>query len=947
MNGRESRFTAVTVLLVIMQLGSLHAQVDPSGQWRTWHTAHFRVHARAELSTSAVLAAEVAEHAYALLSRELKPPRGTIDLVLSDDVDFSNGFASFFPSNRMTVYLAPPGDPSVSLASYDEWLRLVVTHELAHVFHLDRADGVWRVLQTLFGRAPGLFPNAYQPSWVHEGLATYYESRLTDAGRLRGGFHEQLLRAAAREDEWPSPGDAVFTNPIWPGGFRPYAWGSRFFDLASTTVHDSVIAAFVDRTSRQLIPVNVSGPLRPLTGEPVDALWARLRDRANSGRLSEPGSILVRGLRSEPLLRLSEDESRVAYRLRDDRNVQRVVVDRLDGETIASHRANDVQGLGWVGDELHVTQLEFTSPVTIASDLYRWRPGGSWQRVLRGSRVTDVFGSSESRTGVIRLMTGKRVLMTLGEGQSFDSYPAPPAADWGRVALSPDGRWVAAARHADERWDITLWPVGRPQELRLVTADAALDADPSWSAEGRLLFVSERTGLPQVYGYDLATERTEQLTNVTGGAREPALMRDGTLLYSTMLADGFAIVADTRVQPVETSGATARFPPTRRQATSGAPPPRESGYAPWPSLVPRYWIPLAHDEGEGGVFIGMLTTGVDVVGRTQYGLFASVAPGNGRVEAVASLAHSRWRSWRVDATAGQTWDFAGFASSAGGVPVPVSFRERSGEVGVQYRWRRWRSGFAARVGSFVEQDALVNDGSEPLNFTPANRTFAGGVLSLSASRVERPALAISPENGISVGAIVLRRWQVGGPGWSHEVRAAVNGYLAIPLPGFAHWVLAGRASAGITGGPTPTVYSVGGVSGDIVDLVPGYTLGSGRRKFPLRGYARGTERFTRAAVGVIELRVPVVAVGKGLWKLPLLLDRVSLATFVEAGGGWNAGEPVRLTRYRDVGGESIFDLGIGNVVSLRIRAGAAVALADGLGSTSGDARAYVTVGSSF
>lgn len=42
------------------------AQTDPSGQWRTWHTPHFRVHAQVPNAGIAEHAAREAEHAYAL-----------------------------------------------------------------------------------------------------------------------------------------------------------------------------------------------------------------------------------------------------------------------------------------------------------------------------------------------------------------------------------------------------------------------------------------------------------------------------------------------------------------------------------------------------------------------------------------------------------------------------------------------------------------------------------------------------------------------------------------------------------------------------------------------------------------------------------------------------------------------------------------------------------------
>jgi len=140
------------VLLVLLATPAA-AQVDPSGSWRTLHTEHFRIHFRPSLRPRAVVAAAEAERAYRLLSSELHPPRGIIDLTLSDDVDTPNGFTTIYPSNRFTILLVPPvTDPA--LQTYDSWERLVIVHELTHVFHLDRSRGLWKTLQSVFGRAP-------------------------------------------------------------------------------------------------------------------------------------------------------------------------------------------------------------------------------------------------------------------------------------------------------------------------------------------------------------------------------------------------------------------------------------------------------------------------------------------------------------------------------------------------------------------------------------------------------------------------------------------------------------------------------------------------------------------------------------------------------------------------------------------------------------------------
>ena len=269
------RASCVVLLLLLARPAS--AQVDPSGAWRTLHTEHFRIHFRPSLRPRATVAAAEAERAYRLLASELHPPRGIIDLTLSDDVDTPNGFTTIYPSNRFTILLVPPvTDPA--LQTYDSWERLVIVHELTHVFHLDRSRGLWKTLQSVFGRAPGLFPNQYQPTWVIEGLATYYESRFTAGGRAEGSYHREAVAADATYGRARSPWDALlFTR--WPDGLAPYAYGSRYWEYLSRTAGDSVVPRFAEATAGQLIPFRVGRPLRR-SGVDLQTSWCRPRAAA-------------------------------------------------------------------------------------------------------------------------------------------------------------------------------------------------------------------------------------------------------------------------------------------------------------------------------------------------------------------------------------------------------------------------------------------------------------------------------------------------------------------------------------------------------------------------------------------------------------------------------------------------------------------------------------------
>src|SRR5690554_5618206 len=173
------------------------AQVPPHDDWRTFHTEHFRITFSPGLEALARHAAERAEMAYERLAQELAdPPRGTIDVLLTDGVDFANGFATPFPSNRITVYATPPLD-DLALAYTRDWVELVIVHELVHIFHLDDTGILGSILRAVFGRVPfgwPYFPALGTPQWSIEGLATYFESRLTGAGRTYGSMHEMVLR---------------------------------------------------------------------------------------------------------------------------------------------------------------------------------------------------------------------------------------------------------------------------------------------------------------------------------------------------------------------------------------------------------------------------------------------------------------------------------------------------------------------------------------------------------------------------------------------------------------------------------------------------------------------------------------------------------------------------------------------------------------------------------
>jgi hypothetical protein len=460
-----------------------------------------------------------------------------------------------------------------------------------------------------------------------------------------------------------------------------------------------------------------------------------------------------------------------------------------------------------------------------------------------------------------------------------------------------------------------------------------------------------------------------QVTSEPTGARQPAPAPDGSLFYATILWDGWAVVhAEPEDLPAPSS--TLRLQPPRDTVTS--PSVRPTGYRPWPSLAPHFWLPTWHDVGTAGRFVGAATYGVDAIGRSAYYAQVAVAPKMGRVEADVQVTHQRWKALALDASYTASWDsllsrpgLLQTDSTTDTVSVTYGDLQQTVGLGGTVRWRRWRTTLSARVGGELEAERLVVDRVDvgPSGIRPSKDhfTFAGVVASVAAQHASYPALAISPEDGVSLGALYRYRRELGGAGWWAEVRGAGSGYLALPLPGFAHWVLAARAAAGIRRGPSADGYDLGGASGNPLMIIPGYAAGPALRVFPLRGYPAVSTPFTRAATGAVELRVPVALVAKGLWRLPVGVDRVSVIGFAEAGRGWWAqappaspcavslfgGRELNACALRDAGAELVLDAGIPQDISFRARIGVGVPLTSGLLVGSGAARWYFAFGTAF
>jgi hypothetical protein len=983
--------------------GAASAQA-PDEEWRTLETGHFRVTFPAHLETLGRRAADRAEVAYAELADALvEPPGRRIDLLVTDHTDLSNGYAQVTPSNRITVFARPPVD-GPTLAPFDDWLELVITHELAHIVHLDYTrTPLGKIGRGIFGRADDgwpLFPGLAMPTWVIEGLATWYESRLTDGGRLSGTFHETVLRTAVIEGRFESLGQASGASPLWPGGSRPYAYGSLFFEHLLERHGDERMSAFVEAVAGQWIPYRLNAAGRDAFGVSLTEAWdtwaedLRERYRDYDAELAKLGPVttperLSEGARWAYFPSVSPDGTTLVHVQADGRTDTRLVRRPAGGgqpESVA--RTNGLPTYDWLPDgRLLVSQLEQAGPYEAFADLWVLELDGSSRRLTREARLEQPSVAADGASALaVQQGGGTTALVRVDLADAGVTMLVAPELDvhWSFPALSPDGRWIAVTRWDPNAYlDVVVLDSRTGREVHRVTRDRALDLAPAWSPDSRwLVWSSDRTGVMNILGaeVDTATGRAAPpvlLTNVRTGVIYPSVDPSGEWIYASGYhVDGWEaerVPFDPGMYGPAPS-VDARFAPPDEPKPRGEALGEVEGYSPFPTVLPSYWQPrfreavVAPAAVRGGVVLpraellpfalGLETGGVDLVGRHAWAAYGQVFTDASEVEGGLAYAYRGLGNPVLSVATGQSWGAAGSILSDPQMDtLYVLEREQQVDVEVSFTVPTWRRSLTLGVGGGLVWEArrLLDARAEPTGLYSLSRPtsrLAEMRASVGYTTARTHSFQMGPARGLSVGVVARRRIDLGLAAGDvgvvgidrsvDDVTGRVRGYMPLWRGGFATHVLAVQLAGGSAFGPNAQFgyFGIGGASGVPEDVTGLELFGGGFLLLPVRGYAPSSRAGRYAWSGSAEYRFPVALLNWGLGAWPLHFDRVLGSVFVDAGNAWGPG-PVAdpLTA---VGGEVTLQI-LGFFRSpLLLRTGVAVPLVAGAG-----AEVYVRAGLAF
>jgi Tol biopolymer transport system component len=633
------RRTAVALSLLACVPNVLSAQYyfgQNKVQYRSFHfqvlrTEHFDIHFYPEARAAALDAGRLAERSYQRLSRllrhEYKERKPIILYASHSDFQQTNALGGEAPSEgtggvtdfyKQRIILPFTG-------SYEE-LEHVLQHEMVHQFQYD----IWSRGRAGAGLATII--NVNPPLWFVEGMAEYFSLGGIDPNTA------MWLRDAAIEGKIPTV-NQLETDPR----IFPYRYGQALLAFIGQRWGDESIGAIIQGTMagggglegsiRRVLGVDYKG-LSDLWKEDIQKTY--LPEVASQQRARDIATEMLTEKRSEGTLHLapalSPDGRQVAYfSEKDFYFVDLYLADAATGKVkerlLKSSYSSNYETFRFIN--------------SAAS----WSPDGRFLAVAakRGPRddilIIDVPRNHEARRIRVKLSgvttptwspDGKELVFTGYDGGLSDLFlinadgtnlrrlTNDRYADLHPV-WSPDGKTIAFATDRGPDTDFQTLHIGN---MRIATYDLpsgridvlpdmelGKNASPQWSPDGgQIAFVSDRTGVSNIFLFDLHDQKVYQITDLFTGAQ--GITPLSPVLSWAHQADRLAFVYYSR----DRFDVYAINDPRSREKTVWEPPApavahRDSAAAP-AAPGPSAGAPPAHDtvtvgpvEATGGIYV--------------------------------------------------------------------------------------------------------------------------------------------------------------------------------------------------------------------------------------------------------------------------------------------------------------------------------------------------------
>lgn len=575
--------------------------------------------------------------------------------ILNPENDLSNGFVS--PLNfRSEVELSPSIGKSMNPQT-GSWLEHVVPHELVHVLHFS-------VNPHSFTRYLGLFSpdirrsvHSAAPLGVFEGIAVHHESHGTIPNSGRGNhpyFRNQFNSLIETRHEW-SMGQLLHVTDFTPPFDRHYIGGYEFTNWLLNEFGEAAMKQSIDFHYRYPF-LGFGTALRHTTG-----YWPRTLYR----QFSEANRKEENHRTSELLSNTTELSERVPFN-GTCRRLNRPLW--LDNENLLFYARSCNRATGFYiynttnegADLFHEVSItpDYQYSLTGERELIysRYHADLLYDNLFRGDlhrldlttgkseRITQkkrAFSPEWSNSEIFAVQTAgeemRLVSVDASSGELVRAFSMPDHATMVQIALNPNDASLAAiigrVKGVQAIW---FEDIGETEELLtrhpdIVFQDGSI-YDISWHPAGEsFLFVSDHTGVMNVYEYDMPSDRVVQLTESLYNAFEASWSPDGrTIAYIAQELSEQRLFLLHREQALNREidrfrwkystviGKLLERPLMNREIDPDLlawnPEPYRTGIG-W--LKPRFWVPT-YETDSGYDRIGIQLESTDLMSRQSY-----------------------------------------------------------------------------------------------------------------------------------------------------------------------------------------------------------------------------------------------------------------------------------------------------------------------------------------
>ncbi|MFC1537836.1 TolB family protein [Candidatus Latescibacterota bacterium] len=634
-----------SIFIVLCFSARSHARFNPGWKWRTIRTDHFTVYYPEGHEAAAGRILGLSEEVYDDVTGYLGVTPRRCPIVLHPGTDLFNGWFSVFP-NRIVLYETP----LYSLKQFgpgSDLMDLVYTHEYTHYVHMTTRLGLYGFISRIIGDGFAI-SNALSPGWIIEGVTTETETIFTDGGRGRSSlFRGRMmsftedgglwgLSSSGTSPPYSPPADRIYLSGYFMVEYMNRTYGRDTFPklgryqarnpLGSTrkalkdvtdkkpkAFYEDFLTDFEARTTELKRSVDddelLSGTV--ILSEPFDDLKAHF--------WTENGTIKV--------LRRGYDNKNAVVEIEPDSG--KIISEKSVGVLFNLQPVRNIPGGSLVFGE--VFQHPLGEGELDVSDLVIFDPETNiHKRLTNGSHIYSADVSPDGKRFVAARRNGMWIELILlnADGSDERTLISVPGTYFEAPVWSPDGSKIAAVYKTGNNADIVLIDPGSGTMEPLFETDIHEDNEPSFSPDGRwIVFSSDRSGIWNIYAWDLNDRRLYQLNSVYYAAGEPRVSPDMKTLSFFSINRGVNTLCVMPFEPL--SGKPAPISEIARAGKSSdfthpdldrLQPDAEldsSGIPFWEAYKPFVHAPSASIDEKGNK-LGVFLIGADPVGLNAY-----------------------------------------------------------------------------------------------------------------------------------------------------------------------------------------------------------------------------------------------------------------------------------------------------------------------------------------